>query len=68
MSLHCLHTASEQRDPPEPPETHTVPKEKTFKPRDSSAKEIKGNVLLNWVSSGDLPSAHTENFLTLKEL
>lgn len=30
--------------------------------------EIKGNVLLNWVSSGDLPRASEENFLTLKEL
>lgn len=35
---------------------------------DSLAMEIKGNVLLNWISSGDLPRASEENFLTLKEL
>lgn len=35
---------------------------------DSLAKAIKGNALLDCVSSGDLPRASEENFLTLKEL
>lgn len=63
----CPHAASEQNDLCTP-ETHTVPPEEKFKAQGSSAKEIKGNGLLNWVSSGDLPRASEENFITLKEL
>jgi hypothetical protein len=62
------HAASKQNDFLWTPETHKVPRGEKFKPRDSSAKEIKGNVLLKWVSSGDLPRTSAENFLTLKEL
>lgn len=63
------HAASEQKDLLWTPETHTVPKEEKFKPRERFlGKGDKRNALLNWVSSGDLPRASEENFLTLKEL
>lgn len=64
----CPCVASKQKDHLWTPETHRVPRGEKFKPQDSSAKEIKGNVLLKWVSSGALPRASAENFLTLKEL